>query len=54
MHYIIPEDRQQMTFMQSLDDLVPLDHYVRLIDALVDAIVSANMEKFVYKGQSLV
>ena len=51
MHYINPEDRQQITFMQSLDDLVPLDHYVRLIDALVDAIVSANSEQFAYKGQ---
>jgi transposase len=37
--------------MQSLDDLVPLDHYVRLIDALVDAIVTANPGQFVYKGQ---
>lgn len=52
MHYVIPENRQQMTFMQSLDDLVPFDHYVRLIDALVDAIVSANPEQFTYKGQN--
>jgi transposase len=51
MHYVIPANRQQITFMQSLDDLVPLDHYVRLIDALIDAIVSANTEKFAYKGQ---
>ena len=52
MHFVIPEDRHQITFMQSLDDLVPLDHYVRLIDALVDAIVSANPVQFAYKGQS--
>jgi transposase len=51
MHYVIPENRQQITFIQSLDDLVPLDHFVRLIDALVDAIVSASMDQFAYKGQ---
>jgi len=51
MHYIFPDDRNQVTFMQSLDDLVPYDHYVRLIDALIDAIVSANPEEFAYKGQ---
>jgi len=51
MHYIIPKSRHQITFMQSLDDLVPVEHYVRLIDALVDSIVSANTEQFVYKGQ---
>lgn len=50
MHYVIPENRQQITFMQSLDDLVPLDHFVRLIDALVEAVVSANPEQFAYKG----
>ncbi len=42
MHYIFPDDRNQVTFMQSLDDLVPYDHYVRLIDALIDAIVSVT------------
>jgi transposase len=51
MHYIIPDDRNQVTFMQSLDDLVPSEHYVRLIDALIDAIVSANPGEFAYKGQ---
>jgi len=51
MHYIIPDDRQQVTFMQSLDDLVSFENYVRLIDALVDAVVSANQNQFVYKGQ---
>ena len=52
MHYIIPENRQQFVLMQSLDDLVSANHYVRLIDTLVDAIVSANPEQFAYKGQS--
>jgi transposase len=52
MHYIYPEDRQQMTFMQSLDDMVAFDHYVRLIDVLVESVVSANLEQFIYKGQN--
>jgi len=51
MHYVIPENRHQISFLQSLDDLVPFEHYVRLIDALVDSIVSANTEQFVYKGK---
>jgi transposase len=52
MHFIKPESRLQLTFMQSLDDLVPPDHYVRLIDALVEAVISANPEDFAYKGQT--
>ena len=52
MHFIKPENRHQLTFMQSLDDLVPLDHYVRLLDALVEAVVSSNPEDFAYKGQT--
>lgn len=52
MHYVLPEDRQQLTLIQSLDDLVASDHYVRLIDALVEAIVSANPKQFIYKGQN--
>jgi transposase len=52
MHYIFPEDRQQVTFMQSLDDLVSPDHYVRLFDALIDAVFKSNPADFAYKGQS--
>ncbi len=32
MHFIPQQDRYQMTFMSSLDDLVPLDRPVRIID----------------------
>ncbi len=52
MHYIFPEDRHQVTFMQSLDDLVSPDHYVRLLDALIDSLFKANPSDFAYKGQS--
>ena len=52
MHFIKPEDRQQFTFMQSLDDLVGLDNPVRVIDAIVDAIIERKPEDFSDKGQS--
>ena len=52
MHCIKPADRQQFTFMQSLDDLVGPDTPVRVIDAIVDAIIEKNPEAFSAKGQS--
>ena len=52
MHFIKAEDRQQFTFMQSLDDLVGPDNPVRVIDAIVDAIIERNPEDFSDKGQS--
>ena len=51
MHFIPQQDRYQMTFMSSLNDLVPPDHPVRIIDVIVDSILSASPEKFEYKGQ---
>ena len=51
MHFIPQQDRYQMTFMSSLNDLVSPDHPVRIIDAIVDSILSASPEKFEYKGQ---
>lgn len=50
MHFIPQQDRSQMTFMSSLNDLVSPDHPVRIIDAIVDSILSASPEKFEYKG----
>ena len=52
MHFIKPADRQQFTFMQSLDDLVGPDNPVRVIDAIVDAIIEKNPKDFSDKGQS--
>jgi transposase len=52
MHFIKPADRQQFTFMQSLDDLVGSDNPVRVIDAIVDAIIEKNPGDFSDKGQS--
>lgn len=46
MPTIIPTDRSQTTFMNSLDDLVTADHPVRLIDALIDKIIAQDSEFF--------
>lgn len=40
MPYISLPNRQQLTFMNKLDDLVAPDHPVRLLDALVDRIIA--------------
>ncbi len=36
MPSIIPADRSQLTFMNSLDDMVAPDHPVRLLHGLID------------------
>ncbi len=51
MHYIEPSNRDQFIFLNTLDDLVPKKHFVRLIDLAVDKIVSSNPEQFAHKGK---
>jgi transposase len=46
MPYIKAPDRQQLTFMNKLDDLVAPDHPVRLLDAVVDRIICDEMDFF--------
>lgn len=46
MKYIQPADRKQFNLMSSLDDLVAPDHPVRIIDKIVDLIVSSDIERF--------
>jgi len=46
MSYIQPLNRHQLTMMSSLDDLVPPDHPVRLLDMLIDRIVKENPDVF--------
>lgn len=46
MPTIIPTDRNQLTFMSSLDDMVAPDHPVRLIDALIDRIIEHDSKFF--------
>lgn len=46
MPYIQAPDRQQLTFMNKLDDLVAPDHPVRLLDGLIDQIIGADRAFF--------
>lgn len=46
MNYITPADRSQLTMIGCLDDLVPANHPVRLIDLVVDRIVENNPAHF--------
>jgi len=46
MKYIESADRQQYQLMSSLDDLVAIEHPVRIIDKIVDSIVLDNPERF--------
>ena len=53
MHFIPRQDRYQMTFMSSLDDLVPPDHPVRIIDAIVDSILPSLVRAVYETGSHL-
>jgi transposase len=46
MRYIEPNDRYQMDLLSCLEDLVPSDHPVRLIDKIVDSIVESDRVRF--------
>ena len=46
MRYIRPENRAQYVMLNTLDDLVPSEHQVRLIDMVIDQMVNANPEQF--------
>lgn len=46
MKYIEPLDRYQYQIMSSIEDLVEADHPVRIIDQIVESIISSNKEIF--------
>lgn len=46
MRYLQAVDRTQCVLMNTLDDLVPPNHPVRLIDAVVEQTVAANPHEF--------
>ena len=46
MSYVMPADRSQYVLMSTLDDVVPSNHSVRLIDAIIEKIVADNAERF--------
>jgi transposase len=54
MHYIQPHDRNQLIFLNKLDDLVSQDNIIRLLDSLVDNIINTNPKEFTDKGVSAV
>lgn len=54
MHYKDPVDRHQQGFFTTLDDFVPADHPVRVLDAVVDTMVAQHPDQFQYKGQACV
>jgi transposase len=51
MHYISGSDRRQSEFFTRLDDMVPAQHYSRLIDLLADCFVKENVSLFEEKGR---
>jgi len=53
MHYISGSDRYQNEFFTRLDDMIPVQHYCRLIDLLVDRFTIENLCAFDDKGQQL-
>lgn len=52
MHYLEEENRQQCTMGFSLDEIIHINHSVRIIDAIVEEIYKANQVRFNIKGQS--
>lgn len=46
MRYIQPENRAQYVLMNTLDDLVPNEHPVRIIDIIIEQMVAANPKQF--------
>lgn len=51
MHYILGNDRLQSEFFTRLDDMVPAQHYCRLIDLLADCFTKENLSLFEEKGR---
>lgn len=53
MRYIQPENRAQYVMMNTLDDLVPSDHPVRIMDTVIEQMVAANPDQFgMERGES--
>ena len=51
MHFIEPADRNQIIFMNKLDDLVGSDNSIRILDCMIDFIIKENPLAFIDKGQ---
>lgn len=51
MHFIKQKNRNQAVIFGSLDNMIPREHPVRIIDVIVRNIVKNNSDKFEYKGK---
>ena len=51
MSFVKGQDREQIV-MSSLEDMIPLDSQVRLMDLLVDGVISQDPESYHWKGLS--
>ena len=47
MHFIEPADRNQIIFMNKLDDLVGSDNSIRILDCMIDFIIKENPLAFI-------
>jgi len=52
MHYKSQKNKDEILLFQSYDQLISKNNPVRLLDLLIDKIVSSNSDKFIWKGQS--
>jgi len=52
MNYLQPVNRNQLTLMNSLDDLISENNNVRIIDLVVEKIVLSNPEKFIRQRET--
>jgi transposase len=51
MHFIEPADRNQILFMNKLDDLVCADNIVRVLDSLIETIINESLTLYIDKGR---
>jgi len=55
MHYIQPDNRKQISIITpTLDEMIPAEDGLRILDLIVTKIVTENPEQFQYKGQQSV
>ena len=52
MHYKAPKNKDEILLFQSYEQWISKNNPVRLLDLLIDKIVSSNPDKFIWKGQS--
>jgi len=51
MHYKLPKNRGEIVLFPQVDLWIESNNWVRLLDLIVDKLVSENPERFIYKGK---